>query len=212
MDNLELLKETEGKIMIAEKKYLNACKNLMFPVANKLHSDLKYLHALKNSLAGTMKKRNNTYILSTYVLSLIFDYLMQSGVDENACYCTGVIHQGNHVPLSVIGFKLEHQSAVRVTGSPISIYEALDTLDNYGHTMLLQCHKHPGRGIDCCYPSSLDLQNHKALEEVYPVVGIIFVEDGYFRFFSSGRDFQVQIYGKGVIKHDRYGYYFQKDD
>ncbi len=212
MDKTELLKETDEKIKTTEKRYLNACKNMMFPVANKLHSDLKYLSALKNTLAGTVKQRHNTYIISTYVLSQIYDYLMESGEDENACYCTGVIHQNNHIPMSVIGFELEHQSAVRVTGSPISIYHALDKLDDFCHTILLQCHKHPGRGIECCYPSSLDLRNHKGLEEVYPVIGLIFVEDGYFRFFSAKRKFQVQIYGKGVKANDRYGYYFEKDD
>ena len=205
----QLLELTEKTIQIAQKKYENACKNLMFPVANKIHSDLKYLYSVKERLTKKVKLDVPVYILSTYVLSQIYNHLMDSGVNEKSCYCTGVIFENYHVPQSIIGFNAKYQSPVRVVGDSLSINQVLSELDDYHHTILLQCHKHPGNGIECCYPSSLDIDNHTGLEEIYPVIGLIFVNDGHFRFFSADRKYKIQIYGNGVRKIGPDSYYFE---
>jgi len=150
-----------------------------------------------------------TYHLSSELLKRIGEYLIDLDGMEKFCYVTGIRTSANHiVPTSIIKPKMSKRSVSFAQGDDDSITEHLMYLSDFGHTVFLQCHRHPGRGKNSTHPSSIDLNNHKLWEVYYPTIGIIFVEDGYFRFFSAKKNFKVEIHGKGVKKVDRTVYKF----
>jgi hypothetical protein len=54
-------------------------------------------------------------------------------------------------------------------------------------------------------PSSTDFATHRRYETGgYPLIGAIFVLDGFVRFFSEDKPFTITIYGKGVSQHDEH--------
>ena len=150
------------------------------------------------------------YVFSSETLSRISKYLMSDGDNEKYCYGTGVIDK-NSSTVTITGIltpRMSEQNPVLVRGDRDSIREVLTYLGRFDHTIVVQCHKHPGYGAVSTYPSGTDIKNHRDWERYYPLIGAIFVQNGYFRFFSAGKKFDVKIYGSGVRQFDRYTFCF----
>lgn len=193
-------------------KYLNACKNGDEKIANKHHEYIKYLYTVERILVFkpeqismsdiSSTKEYPTYILSSMLLNSIFECLIEGNENqERICYCSGVIDKptNTYIPLQILlEPKLEEQSPVFAKSNPGSTKNILLDLDRFDHTMLLHCHSHPGIGPKSTYPSTIDKKCHRGLETCYPVLGLIFVQNGYFRVFSVTQKFHVKIYGTGV--------------
>lgn len=143
------------------------------------------------------------YRVNTRLLREIFDYLRSFGTDESLCYTYGTISEDNGslvIPTSIIKIEMDSQSPGFVSGSPMSVVEEFSLLQDYGSTITLLCHIHPGRGVGSTHPSNIDLRHHQGMERFYPAIGAIFSRDGYVRFFSCIRRFRVQLDGKGVTQ------------
>jgi len=107
---------------------------------------------------------------------------------------------------------LAAQSAIGATANDYSLRQALLELDAFGMALYGLFHSHPGAGASHTRPSSIDLETHERYERRYPLVGCIFVRDGYLRFFRHGDEpFTITIYGKGVqtINGDEHVYKIQ---
>jgi hypothetical protein len=104
------------------------------------------------------------------------------------------------MPTKLLEPEMSIRNPAYVEGEWSSIHKVLSGLDKWHHAMLAQCHMHPGSGAGSTHPSSIDMRNHQGLEANYPVIGAIFVRDGHVRFFSADKEFEVEIYGKGVRK------------
>lgn len=198
--------------------YLKACSQGRKITANRLHRNIKYFHDVERLLPKMSSEAQKLtlngatrYKVSSMLLSHIYAYLMDSGANEKMCYCTGVIDNETSlcVPIDILTPKMSIQSPVFVKGDQRSINDLLGSLDEYRHTILLQCHKHPGSGAGAVHPSGTDIKNHRDLEKCYPTIGAIFVRDGHFRFFSVGKKFEIEIYGSGVTRIDRQTYRLQ---
>lgn len=142
------------------------------------------------------------YLISSRFLHRCYSFLMgDSQGRERLHLVTGVRLGENAYTLDTLEkVTLSHQSIGGAKADQLALNRALIDLDTFGHHLIGLFHRHPGSGIHVTHPSAIDLDTHKRLEDGgYPVIGCIFVQDGYLRFFQSTRQlFTVRIYGKGV--------------
>jgi hypothetical protein len=89
------------------------------------------------------------------------------------------------------------------------LQKALIEMDRRGHPLYGLFHTHPGEGPHATRPSSTDLDTHERYEKAYPLVGAIFVKDGYVRFFSKKQPFTITISGEGVTPIDQAQHIYQ---
>ncbi len=199
-----LKSETARRIDEIAKAHQSMCLKGNRGVANWYHSMLFYLYSIQDALNATMPHASivTRYLFSSIFVDEIFNNLDDGTPDEKFCYCTGVIDKKTNtiLPTKVLRPEMSIRNPSYVEGDPHSINDILSGLDDWHHAMLVQCHMHPGAGPDCTFPSNIDLRNHLSLEANYPVIGAIFVRDGYVRFFSAEKEFEVEIYGRGVTK------------
>jgi hypothetical protein len=210
-----LLLETEIQIHQALSHYKEANTLCRFQVAERYNKFLKYLYDVRNlfwnlnrnqeiiQMSDQKNIREKTvykYLISTEYIARVHKFLSDDKVNEKYCWGTGVINRTEKliIPTEILTPKMSEQSPVFVRGDIYSIIDTLSYLEKFGHTLVIQCHKHPGDSPDSTFPSSIDLKTHKAMESFYPVIGLIFSNNGYLRFFSAEKGFVVEIYGKGV--------------
>jgi hypothetical protein len=74
--------------------------------------------------------------------------------------------------------------------------------ERFGHFLHGLFHSHRGTGIKTSRPSSIDLNTQSRYEEGgYQMIGAVFTDDGFVRFFSHQLPFEIHVYGKGVERH-----------
>ncbi len=149
------------------------------------------------------------YMSDSLFLRDCYHYLMQAGIrgkrgrfadePEWACAVTGPRLGEVRVLDRLVMVKIAYQSAGGIRLSTDGLQEALIGLQEEGHSLHGIFHSHRMHGPGGAHPShtDLDTQEH-ILEAAYPAIQGIFTEDGYIRFFSFKRPFDVDIYGKGV--------------
>ncbi len=165
----------------------------------------------KNDLPKTRQTMNEitTYHCSTELLHRLADYLIDDDGKEKFCHVTGIKTSPKDIVLtSIITSKMLIRSVCYAESDIDSLTEQLQYLDKFGHSVYLQAHRHPGKGGSATHPSSTDNNNHRIWEVCYPMIGAIFVEDGYFRFFSYKKKFFIKIHGKGVKRVAGFRYCF----
>ena len=150
------------------------------------------------------------YTFSAELLYKIFESLVDDKRFENLHYGSGIQIGNTIVPTAIIKPKLAGRSAIYVEADTISIVENCLTLDRFGQAIVYSAHLHPGKGRFCTQPSSIDINTHIEYEMCYPIIGVIFVRDGCFSFFSAKRPFNVKIYGQGVKRLGRNSYRFSE--
>ncbi|MBU4031901.1 MAG: hypothetical protein KKD98_03770, partial [Candidatus Thermoplasmatota archaeon] len=185
------------------------------------HNVLKHLYGTEQQISNIRKMDGledsefPRYLMSSKLIHDLFDYLVEDDEIEKMCQCTGVVDEKTNtiVPTEILKLGMSQRSSIYVKGDRRSINNTYSQLDDYLHSIVIQGHRHPGSGPGATQPSSIDLRNHKDMEMCYPVIGIIFVKGGYFRFFSSDDKFEIEIYGtingKEVVKVDDRTYRIQ---
>lgn len=149
------------------------------------------------------ERRVPTYATSSWFLYDCYEYLMRKE-PEDMFFVTG-LRMDNLLTLDrIVPFTIEKQTSVYVKGQNISSHKVLIQMDeDYGHKLHGWFHSHPGRGAGATHPSGTDRNHQERLERGgYPVIGAIFVNDGFIRLFSLEREFETVVYGKGVEKID----------
>jgi proteasome lid subunit RPN8/RPN11 len=95
---------------------------------------------------------------------------------------------------------LDAQSEFGARANDPSLRQALMELDTWGMALYALFHSHPGEGASHTRPSSIDLATHERYERRYPLVGCIFVRDGFLRFFRhSAEPFSITLFGTGIV-------------
>ncbi|MGZ5527446.1 MAG: hypothetical protein ACXWJB_02130, partial [Limisphaerales bacterium] len=85
--------------------------------------------------------------------------------------------------------------------------EALAEILDKGNRLHVMAHSHPGRGVGATHESSIDVNYLGKIQRAgADVVGIIVTRDGFVRFFTVTKPFQVWIQGSGVTQVDDYVY------
>jgi hypothetical protein len=140
----------------------------------------------------------NLYLVGSLFLRRSYENL-QRHQTEHLFYVTGT-RMGNLFTLDYIcEFKVASASRVHADGDTRSTHITLINLDNVGHQVHGLFHKHPGTGALVTMPSGIDRETQRRMERGgYPIIGAIFSEDGFVRFFAVDRGFEIRVYGKGV--------------
>lgn len=214
--------ERDRKLLVRESEtLLNRIEGASQQLDEKgAHAYLQHLltvHRIRDTVDGllqslTMERGLPLYIASAWFLYDCYRHLIHNGPTkqgpesqiENMYFVTGSHIQNLFTMDRMVLFELEKQSAVYVKGKAASSHQVLIELDErHGHRLHGWFHSHPGTGANATHPSSIDKSHQARLERGgYPAIGAIFVRDGFVRFFSLDRDFEVQIYGKGAKRID----------
>lgn len=126
--------------------------------------------------------------------------LLTRDEEEGFCVVTGPDINDNIYTLArIIEPEMEVRSA---TGAKPDFGKMADLLgemeEKQGSRMISYFHSHPGKGIGGTSPSGIDHDTQDGYERGgYPSIGAIFSRDGYIRFYSHERDFQIEVSGKG---------------
>ena len=161
------------------------------------YADLQQV-ALKLLPDRARDDQETTYLVGSLFLYDCYRELIR-GPDERMNYVTG-LKLGSVLTMDrIITFTLDAATPVFAQGNLASSHEALIGLTRFGHRLHGLFHCHPGRGEKATRPSSIDLDTQERQERGrYPVIGAIFTEDGFVRFFSVRNQFQIVTYGEGV--------------
>lgn len=156
------------------------------------------LRRLTERLAKPADDSGLMYLVGSLFLYDCFSTLVQ-GLDERMHYVTGLRLAGLLTLDRIVEFELEAASPVSAVGDAASSHAELIRLDRFGHRLHGLFHRHPGKGKEATMPSKVDLDTQSRQERgKYPVIGAIFTEDGYVRFFSGRNQFDLILYGEGV--------------
>ncbi len=96
--------------------------------------------------------------------------------------------------------KLSDQSPAYVRADRDDTHLRLVNLtETHGHPVLAMFHSHMSRGPRSTSPSETDLSNQRRFEKLgCEAIGGIFSLDGYARFFSTMKPFELLVFGKGA--------------
>jgi len=174
-------------------------------------SILKKLKEVQDLLSQKRERGDiSSYMVGSWSLYKCFHFLNQ-GADENINYVTG-LQIGAVLTLDrLVSFELAESSQVYVRGDLGSSTDCLIQMEELGHKLHGWFHIHPGIGPDSTHPSQIDVNHQRKLEQGgYPAIGGIFSRDGFVRFFSLKRIFEISIYGKEVEKINDRVYHLTK--
>jgi len=140
---------------------------------------------------------------STYFFgsSLLYDtYHRQAAIaTETIDYALGHRHGSFLTVEKVIPLQLESSSVSRAEGNSRDNARVLVEAERLGGILSCYFHTHPGHGPHANLPSPTDIATQKRFEQGgYAVIGGIFSRDGYLRFFSHEKPFNISISGKEV--------------
>lgn len=157
-------------------------------------------NAFKETLEKMVIKEKMPLYLTEYrFLKEAFHFLTKSK-EEAFCLVTGPECDGNLFTLTrMLEPKMKRQSIGGAEPDFGSLNQMLVEMDEIeGNHLISYFHSHPGKGAGSTQPSGIDRRTQEKFERGgYPVVGAIFSRDGYVRFFSHDRKFQVKASGKG---------------
>lgn len=162
-------------------------------------ANLEKHNSVKNSL-----KVGSHYQISSIFLKDCWEYLGSDPLKKERLHLvTGTItSDGTRILSRMEKLKYGKQSAAYVSADDVDSHRKIISLaEEHGHLLLAMFHSHTSRGADATYPSSID---RAFLERMVKLgcdcIGGIFSLDGFVRFFSLRKDFEIEVYGKGVKK------------
>ena len=169
---------------------------------------LKYFRQLRSALASLTQGQAGGSLHFAYLISTPFlrdaHRALTKTRDEHLVYATGPDDGNRMCALTkLVTFNLAQRGVAHATPEPTSQLLALKQLDKNKERLLATFHSHPGNGARATTPSSVDMSTQRGLEKNgYPAIGVIFSRDGYVRFYSANRLFQVTVSGVGVKQVD----------
>ena len=155
--------------------------------------------------SGLPKELGNLqrFTVSSLFLNTAFKKLT-ADQDEQFVFITGIEVEGYFVLNQILELLHEKRTFVGVSAEPKASHKLLIRLEQFGHKLLAHFHSHPGEGADSTRPSGIDQKFQQRLESAgHKAVMAIFSRDGYIRFVRHDPDFEVEVYGQGVTKHEK---------
>ena len=141
------------------------------------------------------------FVVSSLFLRDCYEKLT-ADANEQFFFITGSVVEGVHVLDQCAEFAHHRRSRLGVVADIPSTHNLLIKLEQFGHQFLAHFHSHPGRGLEATMPSGIDESFQHRLERGGHVALMgIFSRDGYVRFVRRDQNFELEPYGKGVIRH-----------
>ena len=142
------------------------------------------------------------YQVSSLFLKDCWNYLKSDPKqNERLHFITGTVTgDGTRVLSRIEKVKYDSQSAAYVSADKMDSHQKLISLtEDHGHLLLGLFHSHMSRGAGSTMPSSTDNSFMARMDKVgCHCLGGIFSLDGYVRFFMSAKEFEIDVYGKGI--------------
>lgn len=140
----------------------------------------------------------NVSLFDTWTLAETFDHCCADEC-EGLCVIAGcdVLHVrvGMHmIPLDCGG----ERSAVYARAKDEEIARVAYEIADSGHRIAALIHSHPGVGPDANHPSREDRRTQRNWEAQTHLVSGIWSRDGYLRFFTDDKPFDIQVVGASV--------------
>jgi len=192
--------------------YQDAINENNLEAYEKAHGKLTRLSPLKKK-AQTEYNEKPVYRMSAWLVRDAFKYLTRLP-EESLCFVAGQQVRDNSYTLERL-IKVDHeiQTSSRAKAQVNSSAQALSEIDDYGASFTAHLHSHPFAGEGGTRPSNKDFKFQSSLEGGgYVCIGGIFSRDGYLRFFSHQREFEVQVTGLGVSRAGENLFLLTEDD
>jgi hypothetical protein len=142
--------------------------------------------------------------ISSLFLKECWEYLIRDpGKNERLHLVTGTITEdGTRVLSRMETVRYGKQSAAYVCADGVDAHQKIISLaEDHGHLVLGMFHSHMSRGAGSSSPSSVDTAFLERMGQVgCDCLGGIFTMDGHVRFYMLEKEFDIQVYGKGVTK------------
>lgn len=180
--------------------YETAQERVDLDKCERAHEKLKRISPLKQK-AETKFPDKPTYRVSSWLLEEAFDYL--TGLpEERITFVAGQkVGDSNYTLERMLKLDQEIQTTTRAKADVNSAAAALSRIDEYEMSFSAHLHSHPNLGKGGTIPSGKDRNFQDRLESGGHIcIGGIFSRDGFVRFFSNNRDFELKIIGTGVEK------------
>jgi proteasome lid subunit RPN8/RPN11 len=139
--------------------------------------------------------------MSSLFLDHCYRYLTKTPA-ENLHLVTGIITDGAFVLNEMVHLPNVRRAFAGASAGPAETGKGLLLMQEYGLRCTALFHSHPGRGAQSTVPSGTDLRNQRTWEKAYPLIGAVFSQDGYVRFFASSGRPKVYVLGRKVSKID----------
>jgi JAB domain-containing protein similar to deubiquitination enzymes len=185
--------------------------NAAFDLVVLVDEALKILREYSPS-TPSFSEDNPHYLVSSWFLTDCLSYLIDNPQGHERLHLvTGIKISPNQRTLDrMVKVALKLASEIGALADQHALQKALIEMDRRGHALYGLFHSHPGTGSLATRPSSTDLATHRRYENGgYPLVGAIFVKDGFVRFFSNNTPFTITIYGEGVTPIDQAQHIYQ---
>jgi hypothetical protein len=122
--------------------------------------------------------------------------------NERLVVVTGTVSpEGMRILSRLLTLDMEKASPAYVRANPHTTHTAIVQLvERDGHQPLAMWHSHTMHGANSTRPSGIDIANQERFCAIGwdETIGGIFSLDGFFRAFSTARDFDFRIYGRGA--------------
>lgn len=125
--------------------------------------------------------------------------------NERLHLVTGTIADGIRVLSQMEKIKLDKQSPAYVKADDVDAHMKIIALsEEHGHPLLAMFHSHMSKGMHATTPSAIDTSYQNRMVKIgCEAIGGIFSLDGFVRFFSTWKEFEIEVFGKGVQRvHD----------
>ena len=202
----------EARTGISWEKLLKACEPEDKEEAILLLDDLLDICDMNDftKLCKQLLSDIPIYICGSLFLYECFSFLNKTE-DESLHFVSGLQFGRIFTLDRLVSVELAEQSIAGAKGETGSTHETLVRLEKLGHKAHALFHSHPGNGKYSVLPSSTDLETQERYERGgYPLIGCIFSRDGWLRFFTYKREFEISIFGNGVEKYDEKTYKLTK--
>lgn len=142
------------------------------------------------------------FVVSSYFLHECFKKLT-ADQSEQFSFITGVELEGTRVLNQLLELEHDKRNLVGVTANAGFTHRLLITLERFKHRLLAHFHSHPGSGAEATKPSGIDERFQTRLERAgHVAIAAIFSRDGFVRFFRIDGEFEVEVFGEGVLRRE----------
>jgi hypothetical protein len=143
-----------------------------------------------------------TYVVDSWFLSDLIKHLTPTP-DEHISYITGVTIGELRVLSRICSLSLQKQSVVYALAAAQSCTSVLAEIHERGYKCHVMAHSHPGKGLAATRESGIDTKYLRRVQHAgADIIGAIVVRDGFVRFFTVEKPFEIVIQGAGVTEVD----------
>lgn len=149
------------------------------------------------------KREKPLFVINSMMLYDCFERLTRTK-EEDLMVVTGSCVDHIRSLERIVPVSLSRQSVVGAKADDQSLADGLINLCEFGLRPLAYLHSHPGFGIEATHPSGTDRDTQSVVEQSgSEIIGGIFSQDRFVRFYANGGEPDVKVFGKRVTEVEK---------